>query len=133
MEDLQSFKIKSSVHDYEVRFEYFDNSIKEIVNEGDFIIADPLTINRSWLFDSKEFNNCNVLYIRASEHAKEYKKVAEYIDEIIVMAALKLSKKSREWKVEDLYMHDSLRKSKAMRLRSLCEGNNHTVVSISRD
>jgi len=48
MEDLQlfNFKVESNVHNYEVRFEDFYDSIREIANEGDIVIGDGNVIGR---------------------------------------------------------------------------------------
>jgi len=96
MEDLQSFKIKSSIHDYEVRFEGFYDSIRSLISDGDVIIIDKSIYDQSEHGNMKEFlywlensNGQGILgahkkvVVDVSEKSKEYSEVGKCVGEII--------------------------------------------------
>ncbi|MCF6171896.1 MAG: hypothetical protein L3J66_13040 [Bacteroidales bacterium] len=81
---MYSFKVKSVIHDYEVRF--IDNvkaTLKEVLREGDFIIIDNKvkTLYSDMLDDA--LNNYSYIGIDATEPQKSYQGIMPVIEHLI--------------------------------------------------
>lgn len=86
MEDIQqfNFKVKSNIHDYEVEFiGDVRQTLKKILNEGDFIIIDNkvLELYTDWFKDG--FENFKLIGIDATESQKSYQEVEPIINQLI--------------------------------------------------
>ena len=87
MEDLpmsESFKVKSSIRDYEV---HFTNSIgpeiKSILKAGDYIIIDDIVSKLNGIREYVEDHE-NVIRIEASENIKSYEGIIPFFEQLIV-------------------------------------------------
>jgi 3-dehydroquinate synthase len=86
MEDIvmYNFKVKSKIHDYEVKFiDSFQNTLKEVLVEGDFIIID----NKIKELFATEFSDFFISYqhigIDATEPQKSYQEITPVIQTLI--------------------------------------------------
>lgn len=79
----ESFKIKSSIRDYEVHFiESFGSEIKSIVKSGDYIIIDNIVSKLNGIREYIEDYE-NVIIINASEKTKSYEEIIPFLEQLI--------------------------------------------------
>ena len=86
MEDLQmySFKIKSIVNDYEVRFiDNLEKTLSDEIKEGDFIIIDNKVKKLYSKYLEKSLSNNQYIGIDATETQKSYQGIIPIIERLI--------------------------------------------------
>jgi 3-dehydroquinate synthase len=87
MEDLpmsESFKVKSSIRDYEVYFtESIGPEIKNILKAGDYIIIDNVVSKLNGIREYIQGHE-NVIRIEASENTKSYEGIIPFFEQLIV-------------------------------------------------
>ena len=86
MEDIHQydFKVKSSIHDYNVNFiNDVELTLKSILKKGDFLIIDNVvkSLYQNWFIDL--LNEYKFIGIDASENTKSYQKVEPIINKLI--------------------------------------------------
>ena len=86
MEDIQSFDIaiKSIVHDYGVVFtDNFASSLKQLIQDGDYIIADRKIVELYSASLQSILDECKHIIIDATEEQKSYQGVEPLIQQLI--------------------------------------------------